>query len=156
MMPPEAPVKAEALLTENRSDEWWKKSRQAVNRLFEGYFKDYGPEEGGKIVKAIIDVLGSSRLTIPEKLPNNPDNTEALLALYACLCDRFQQASGEAIMRKFIMELKGLRISFPDWDDIHREERNRKIRNAFKGNYTELSLRFGLDVSQIWRIVNEE
>lgn len=158
---PAAPVMEGMPLTdnhnpENHNDERWKKSRQTLNRLFEGYYKDYGPDDGGRIVRAIIDVLGGCRLTIPGKMPSNTDNAEALLALYACLCERFQQASGEAIMRKFIIELKGSRISFPDYDDLSREVRNRKIRAAFKGNYTELSLRFGLDVSQVWRIVNEE
>jgi hypothetical protein len=156
MMPPAMPVKAEGMPLQSHHEDWWKKSRQTLNRLFEGYYKDYGPEDGEKIVRTVIDVLGGCRLTVPEKMPSNPDNAEALLALYACLCERFQQASSEAIMRKFIMELKGSRISFPNWEDFYREERNQKIRAEFKGNYTELSLRFGLDVSQIWRIVNEE
>lgn len=139
------------------NEDWWKKSRQALHRLFEGYCRDYGVEDGGRINKAIIDVLGGCRLTIPEKMPSNPENAEALLALYACLCERFQQASAEAIMRTFILELKGCRISFPDWEDFYREERNQKIRNMFTGgNYKELSIIFGLAVSTIWKIVNEE
>lgn len=144
-------------MTETRNDEWWKKSRQTLNRLFAGYHADYGAEEGGKIVKAIIDVLGGCRLTIPGKMPSNPENAQALLALYGCLCERFEQASGEAIMRRFLMELRDLRISFPDHEDIYREERNLKIRQMFNGgNYKELSIMFDLDVSQVWRIVNEE
>lgn len=144
-------------MTETRNDEWWKKSRQTLNRLFEGYCKDYGLDDGGKIIKAIIDVLGGCRLTIPEHMPNNPKNAEALLALYACLTERFGDATGRAAMRKFILELKGFRISFPDWEDLYREERNRKIKNMFTGdNYRELSIMFGLSISWVWKIVNEE
>lgn len=145
-------------LTENRNEVFcWNKSRQTLNRLFEGYCKDYGPEDGAKIIKAIIDVLGGCRLTIPEKISNNPDNITALLALYSYLCENFGQASGEAIMRKFIMELKGSRISFPDYEDLYREERNRKIKSMFNGsNYKELATIFNLAESWIWRIVNKE
>jgi Mor family transcriptional regulator len=145
-------------LTENRNGVFcWDKSRQILNRLFEGYCKDYGPEDGAKIIKAIIDILGGCRLTVPEKLPSNPDNAEALLVLYAYLCELFGQSSGEAIMRKFLMELKNCRISFPDYEDLYREERNRKIKSMFNGsNYKELATRFNLAESWIWRIVNKE
>ena len=145
-------------MTESRSEEglWWKKSRQALSRLFEGYCKDYGPEAGDKIIRCIIDVFGGCRITIPAKPPSNPDNAQSLLALYAYLCDCFGHASGGAIMRKFILELKGCRISFPDHADLYREERNAKMRNMFNGNnYKELAITFGIDQSQVWRIVNE-
>lgn len=160
---PAAPVMEGMPLTENRNPErtadWWKKSRQILNRLFDGYYKDYGQEDGGKIVRTIIDVLGRCRLTIPEHMPSDPDNAEALLALYACLCERFQQSSADAIMRKFIMELKNCRISFPDHEDLYRQERNTKIKTMFisgKYTYQELAIIFNRRESQIWRIVNEE
>lgn len=134
---------------------WWR-GREALNKLFEGYVKDFG-SNAENIIKTIIDVLGGCRLTIPAKFPNNPKNIDALLALYACFCDRFGEASGKEIMRKFIVELKGCRISFPDYDDFYREERDRKIRSMFNGsNYKELALMFDMSVSWIWRIVNEE
>ncbi len=125
-----------------------------LNRLFDGYVKDYGTNDGEKIIKTVIDVLGGCRITIPDRLSNNSENITALLALYTCFCDRFGDASGKEIMRKFICDLKDCRISFPDHKDLYREERNRKIRSMFKGNYTELALRFNMDVKQIWRIVN--
>jgi hypothetical protein len=134
---------------------WWKKSRLILSQLFEGYYKDYGQEEGEKIIRAIIDVLGGCRLKIPRNKPKYRENIEALLDLYRCFAERFGQASGEAIMRKFLAELKGCRISFPGWEDLYIEERNRRIQAAFTGNYTELALRFGLHVRHIWRIVNK-
>jgi len=141
----------------NHQTDWWKKSRCVLNTLFEGYCKDYGGEDGAKIIKTVIDVLGGCRLTIPVKFPSNPENTAALVALYACLSDRFGDASGKEIMRKFIIELAGLRISFPDYEDLAREERNRKIKTLFNGNnYRELSIRFDLSFRQVWGIVNEK
>jgi len=140
----------------NNQGNWWK-SRQALNRLFEGYMKDYGEANGGRIIRAVITVLGGCRLTIPGSMPTNPENTEALLSLYNYLCELFQPASAEAIMRKFLLELKGCRISFPDYEDLYREERNRKIRSMFTGqNYKELACIFNLSPRRIWEIVNKE
>lgn len=141
-------------MTDNKGR--WKKSREILGRLFEGYVKDYG-DDGEKIIRIIIDVLGGCRLTIPEKFPSNPENAEAFITLYSCLCDHFGEASGKEIMRKFIMELKGCRISFPSWKELYREERNRKIRNMFNGsNYKELAIMFGLNRTQIWQVINKE
>ena len=64
-------------------------------------------------------------------------------------------------MQKFILELGGLRISFPDLADLladlQREERDRRIRLlADKGiGFIELGIRFSLSETQIRRIVNE-
>jgi hypothetical protein len=150
------PVMERVPMSENRND-WWKKSRQRLKQLFEEYCRDYGLIDGGKINRAIIDILGGYRLTIPDKMSNDADNNAALIALYHCLRDRFGAASGEAIMRKFLCDLKDCRISFPDHQDIYREERNRKIKNMFNGgNYKELAILYNLDESWIWRIVNEE
>ena len=160
MLQPAAPAqpREEIQLTKDHNDGFsWSKSRVMLNRLFEGYYKDYGQVNGDKIIRTIIDVLGGCRITIPEKLSGNKDNKEVILILYKCFCDRFGKSSGLAIMRKFIMELKSCRISFPDYDDLYREERNRRIRDRFTGcNYKELSIMFGLDLSHVWRIVNEK
>jgi hypothetical protein len=127
-----------------------------LNRLFEGYYRDYGEEAGGRIVKAIIDILGGCRMTVPERSCNSSNGRE-MWSLYCYLCDLFGDASGQEIMRKFILELKSRRISFPDHQDLYREERNRKIRTMFTGdNYKELSVIFDLDISHVWRIVNED
>jgi|GEM_PF-3388957 len=124
--------------------------------LFEGYYKDYGPEGGEKIVRALIDVLGGCRVTIPKRLTTNPDNNQILLDLFRELSRRFKQASGEAIMRNFLMELKGCRISFPSIQTLSREERNRTIRAKFTGgNYGELALRFGLTKGFVKRMIDK-
>ena len=60
-------------------------------------------------------------------------------------------------MRTLLRELKNCRISFPDHEDLQREEQNRKIRAMYTGkNYRELAVRFDLSYSQIWAIVNED
>jgi hypothetical protein len=141
----------------NHNDGCWNRSRAALKQLFQGYVDDYGDKVAGQIIRTIIDVLGGCRFTIAESIPNNADNLNVLITLYSCLCDRFQRSSAEAIMRKFLIELKGLRISFPDHDDLYREERNNRIRAMYPASsYKELSIRFDLDIKQVWRIVNEE
>ncbi|MBE0426363.1 MAG: hypothetical protein IBX72_06920 [Nitrospirae bacterium] len=144
-------------MADNQNKNWWQRSRQTLNRLFQFYCQDYGPEAGEKIIKTIIDVLGGCRITIPLKFPNNPETAEVLLTLYTNLSERFSEASAKEIMRKFIMELKGRRIAFPSWKNLSREERNRKIRNMFTGsNYKELAIMFGLSRAQVWRVINRE
>ena len=158
-MSPEATVQLmEGIpLTENHNDGCWNKSRHALKRLFQGYINDYGNEAASRIIRTIIDVLGGCRFTIPESRPNNADNLNVLITLYSCLCDRFQRSSADAIMRKFLLELKGSRISFPDYDDLYREERNRRIRAMYPASkYKELAIRFDLSYHRIWEIINKE
>lgn len=144
-------------LSQDKREFNWAKSREILNRLFQGYVNDYGEEAGQKIIATIIDVLGGIRMTIPERMSTNAENNGALLSLYACFCERFDDASGQMIMHKFLVELKNCRISFPDHEDINREERNRKIRGMFNGrNAGELAIIFGLDVRQIRNILYEE
>lgn len=142
----------EGTLLENNN--WWYESRKLLRSVFQGYIQDFGEDAGMKIISTIIEVLGNCRICVPVRLGSG-DNSRELEILYDCLCERFGNASGEAIMRRFILELKGHRISFPDHQDLWREERNRKIRAKFNGgNYQELAINFGMDVSMVWKIVN--
>lgn len=80
---------------------------------------------------------------------------EVLQALYRRICCDFGQSVGEKIIKIIIEELGGLRIRIPDFEDLYRPERDRKIRNYFNGtNYKELAIMFGLSVVHIRRIVN--
>jgi len=134
----------------------WHESRKLLRSLFQGYIRDFGDDAGAKIITTIIEVLGGCRICVPVRLGSG-DNSRELRVLYDCICERFGNASGEAIMRSFILELKDHRISFPDFKDLWREERNRRIRAKFNGsNYQELAICFDLHVSHVWRIVNEE
>ena len=50
----------------------------------------------------------------------------------------------------------GLRITFPDLQDMYRAERNRRIRNEFTGiNYEELSIKYRLKPRQVRRILSQ-
>lgn len=48
----------------------------------------------------------------------------------------------------------GLRLTFPDLQDIYRAERNRRIQNEFTGfNYEELAIKYRLKCRQVRRIL---
>lgn len=137
-------------------------NRQALRRLFQGYVADFGPEPGGQIIKTVVDILGGQRISVPGdgKRCGRRYHTQSYLAIMELWQEctfRFSAASGMAIMRKFIVELRGLRISFPDQADIYREERDNKIRLAYNGaNKKELALTWGLTVSQVVNILRQE
>lgn len=59
------------------------------------------------------------------------------------------------IINDLVICFGGLRITFPDLQDLYREERNRKIRNEFTGfNYEELAIKYRLKCRQVRRIVS--
>ncbi len=134
---------------------------EKLKPLFDGFMKDFGPH-GGRIIDFIIDHLGGIRLTISEKISNKyrkSESMEILNEFYHCLCVRFGRESGEAIMRKMIMHLKGTRITFVSREDIFRIERDERIRREYREHRTSISIlaeRNGLDETRIWRILREE
>lgn len=84
------------------------------------------------------------------------DNREALNGLFSRLCTDYGESSGMAIIKTIVEELGGLRVSIPNFDDLNREDRDRRIRNLFTGNnYNELAERFGLSVRQVRYIIDE-
>lgn len=88
-------------------------------------------------------------------MPN--DNREALQEWFRALLANFGEASGAAIIKSFVSHCGGLRISVPDFEDLYREERDRRIRAAFNGkNYGELSERFGISARQVRYIIDGE
>lgn len=97
-------------------------------------------------------------------MPTTKSETrEALQEWFRSLITDFGEASGHAIIKSFISFCGGLRISVPDFEDLWREERDRRIRAAFNGvNYTELAERFTnfkgecLSVRQIRYIIDGE
>jgi Mor family transcriptional regulator len=105
-------------------------------------------------------------ITIPMEVPvmtMKSDNREALDGLYHRLCTDFGEASGLMIIRTITEELGGLRVSFPDLQDLEREERDRRLVALFTGNnYKELAERFTsprgghLSSRQVRNIINEK
>lgn len=134
-----------------------RENRETLGRLFQGYVNDFGSDAGEKIIRLIIDELGGLRMVVPANNPTGGrnENLKFISCLYCRLNKEFGDASGKAIMQKFIQELKSMRISFPDLQDLAREDRDRRIKEAH-GGITEIALRFGMSEKQIGRIRNEE
>jgi Mor family transcriptional regulator len=89
-------------------------------------------------------------------MPKN-DACDPLQEWFRCLLADFGEASGRAIIRSFVAHCGGCRISVPDFEDLSRQERDRRIRAAFTGtNYGELSERFGISRRQIRYIIDGE
>ena len=87
---------------------------------------------------------------------SDSEYNDAVDSFYQRLVYEFGLASGKAILQIFFEELGGLRINVPTIVMIERVLRDQRIINNFTGfNYRELSLRFGLSVRQIRRIVNK-
>lgn len=134
-----------------------RENRATLRRLFQAYVDDFGPEAGEQIIMTTINELGGMRMVIPTNSHHNGANIYAIRVLYARMCERFGDASGAVIMRKFLVELGGIRISFPDMEDLWREERNRKIRAAYNGsNHAELAIKWGMSVVHVRNIIRGE
>jgi len=73
------------------------------------------------------------------------------------LAIRLDAELGPAAPRVFqilVAELGGLRFTFPDLSTLKRLERNKRIRDSFRGNnILELAITHNLHPSQIRRIV---
>jgi Mor family transcriptional regulator len=58
------------------------------------------------------------------------------------------------IINDLVLCFGGLRLTFPDLQDLYREERNRRIRREFTGfNYEELAIKYRLKGRQVRRIL---
>jgi Mor family transcriptional regulator len=131
-------------------------NRETIRRLFQGYVNDFGPAAGATIIHVIVEEIGGLRITVPRHnhIRGGVDlNLEMLWRLRCRLAREFGEASAREIMRKFLFELKGMRLTFPDLEDITREERYRKIRSEFKGDYKETATRWGMSIPGVKKIV---
>lgn len=64
---------------------------------------------------------------------------------------------GPMIITDLVMLFGGLRLTFPDLQDLYRAERNRRIRNEFTGfNYEELAIKYRLKRLQVRRIITKQ
>lgn len=84
------------------------------------------------------------------------ENRVALDKLFHRLCKDFGQASSESIIKVIIEELGSLRVTVPDMRQLEREERDRRIFLAFRGDYSELEGRFRLTTRQLRNIVEKQ
>ena len=81
------------------------------------------------------------------------DNSEAIDQLFGRLQREFGNLA-PLIIKVMVESIGGYRITFPDLQDIYRQERNRRIQSEFTGfNYEELSIKYRLKTRQVRRIV---
>lgn len=84
------------------------------------------------------------------------DNSEAIALLF----DRFHCEFGglaPQIIQIMVECIGGCRLTFPDFRDLYRAERNRRIRNEFTGaNYQELAILYRLTPRQVRHIINNQ
>jgi len=84
------------------------------------------------------------------------DNREALREFYHVLWDHLGDGVARVVMRLHSQYLGGLRVRFPTFEELDREERNRQIRLRFTGdNHHELAEMFRISVRQVRRILME-
>ena len=58
-------------------------------------------------------------------------------------------------MKIMFAMLGGLRVTIPDLDELYRRDRNRSIRDEFRGNnYEELAIKYRLNTRQVRNIVS--
>ncbi len=145
-----------------------RQNRETFVRLFQGFVNEYGAVAGEKIIKHLVDNAGGLRLWIPgNDIPVNQSliihgdplctHSACFRRLWRSTCREFGQASGRAIMNKIVVEFGGRRVSFPDYEDIYKWERNEKMKNQFTGNnIDEIAARWGMSPLRALQIVTGE
>lgn len=82
-------------------------------------------------------------------------NREVIDQLTQRLTMEFGEKSSSEIMRILREEVGGIRLTMPTLEDLHRQQRDKKIQALFTGfNHKELATRFGLHVRHVRRIVS--
>lgn len=86
-------------------------------------------------------------------MTSRSDNTDAIEELF----ERLQREFGNLaplIIQVMIQSIGGLRLTFPDLQDLYRRERNRRIMLEFTGfNHEELAIKYRIKARQVRRIV---
>ena len=84
------------------------------------------------------------------------ENQEVISELFDRLHAEFG-AFAPDIIKMLINVLGGTRLTFPDFDYLYRQERNRRIRNEFTGgNHEELAIRYRVSRKHVRRILVRE
>jgi Mor family transcriptional regulator len=77
--------------------------------------------------------------------------------IVAELFGRLQREFGNMapmIIKVMVETVGGVRMTFPDLQDLYRSERNRRLRSEFTGfNYEELAIKYRLKCRQVRRIL---
>lgn len=79
---------------------------------------------------------------------------EAFLRVVGVVTAELGEDVARRVLAIFVAEVGGERVVIPDEHDLNLQERNRRIRDRYRGhNAEELALRYGVSVSQVRRIV---
>ena len=82
-------------------------------------------------------------------------NQEAVEELFGRLHREFGNMA-PTIIKIMVETVGGLRLTFPDLQDLYRAERNRRLHNEFTGfNYEELAIKYRLRVRWVRKIIND-
>ena len=151
------------LMEETLPRKYSRDGRDALRRLFQSYVSDFGPSIGEQIIRTIIDTMGGHRMIVPKDNKSVGvrcycNGTEALMQCYEVMSSRLNSRDiGKVVMMRLVKDLGGLRLVFPDYEELYREERNRKIHAAYNGfNIAELAIIWGLRERTIRNILREE
>lgn len=88
-------------------------------------------------------------------MTSRTENSEAIDQLFERLHQEFGNLA-PMIIRLMVESIGGMRITFPDLQDLYRQARNRQIKREFTGsNHVELGIKYKLKSRQIRRIVQE-
>ncbi len=86
-------------------------------------------------------------------MTSRTENSEAIDQLFERLHQEFGNLA-PMIIRLMVESIGGMRITFPDLQDLYRQARNRQIKREFTGfNHVELGIKYKLKSRQIRRIV---
>lgn len=84
------------------------------------------------------------------------ENGEVIRDLFDRLHREFGRLAPQ-IIQVMVESVGGVRLTFPDLQDIYREERDRRIHAEFTGNnHEELAILYRLRIRQIRRILNKK
>lgn len=72
------------------------------------------------------------------------------------LCADFGPASAAKIIETIVCAIGGERVTIPSQADLQRHKRNRQIYAVFRGDYNEISARFGISVDIARRVVMQQ
>lgn len=128
-----------------------------IKELMQTYVDNFGNEAACKIMEVIVSEIGGLRLNVPAQSEVRRSANKGLARLYGELRRKFGTASGKCIMRIFIVELGGQRVSFPDIRSLYKAVRNERIMLLSERGYTDeqLGQLFSLSESHVNAIRKE-
>jgi Mor family transcriptional regulator len=84
------------------------------------------------------------------------ENQEVVSQLFDRLHREFGRMAPQ-IIQVMVECVGGCRLTFPDLQDLYRQERDRRIHAEFTGNnHEELAIRYRIKIRQVRRVLNKK